>query len=267
MLDDSCGSVWSSGTVLPDLGLVVFGTADCDFSGTGPYADSIVALQVATGALAWRFHPQELPPNCDDDFGASANAGVSPTGKTTFLGEGGKDGTYYSLNPATGMLRWSTNVVFGGSSGGFVGTTAYSGDRVYGATGLGDFNPTPHGLQACDPSDPRDTAAQNPTGHVFDAQTGSLVWQTSGASSFGPTTFAGGRMFNGLALANQVVQVRDASTGRLLAQIPLPQANWSGMATVGDALVLGLGSDYNPRSSGIEALTPDGDPPVVPSSS
>src|ERR1019366_6213013 len=32
MLDDSCGSVWSSGTVLPDLGLVVFGTADCDFS-------------------------------------------------------------------------------------------------------------------------------------------------------------------------------------------------------------------------------------------
>ena len=31
LLNDGCGSVWSSGTVLPDLGLVIFGTADCDF--------------------------------------------------------------------------------------------------------------------------------------------------------------------------------------------------------------------------------------------
>ena len=29
VLDDGCGSVWSSGTVLPALGLAVFGTADC----------------------------------------------------------------------------------------------------------------------------------------------------------------------------------------------------------------------------------------------
>ena len=34
VLLDSCGSVWSSGTVLPDLGLVVFGTADCKFVGS-----------------------------------------------------------------------------------------------------------------------------------------------------------------------------------------------------------------------------------------
>jgi len=49
-----------------------------------------------------------------------------------------------------------------------------------------------------------------------------------------------------------------------VAQIGLPQANWSGIATVGDALVLGVGSTYDPSSSGIEVLTPSGDPPVVP---
>ena len=118
---------------------------------------------------------------CDFDFAATANAGASSAGITTFVGEGGKDGTYYSLDPATGEVRWSTNVVFGGSSGGFLGTTAYDGQHVYGATGLGDFNPSPRGLQVCDRSNPRGTAAQNPTDHVFDAQTGSVVWRASGS--------------------------------------------------------------------------------------
>lgn len=266
VLDDSCGSVWSSGTILPDLGLVVFGTADCDFSDSAPYADSVIALRIATGTLAWKFQPLHDAPDCDFDFGATPNAGVSAAGVTSFLGQGGKDGTYYSLNPTTGQQRWSTNVVFGGSSGGFIGTSAYDGTRVYGATGLGDFNPTPHGLQLCDPSDPRDKAAETPTDHAFDVQTGVVEWQATGASSFAPTTVAGGMTFNGLALANKVIQIRDAATGRLVVQVDLPEANWSGIATVGDALVFGMGSDFSPRSSGIEVLTPDGSPPVVPAS-
>ena len=40
-----------------------------------------------------------------------------------------------------------------------------------------------------------------------------------------------------------------------------------GIATVGNAVVFGLGSDYDPRSSGIEVLTPHGAPPVVPTTS
>ena len=267
VLDDSCGSVWSSGTVLPELGLVVFGTADCDFSGSGPYADSVMALRITDGALAWKFHPLGHAPACDDDFGASANAGLSANGKTTFLGEGSKNGTYYSLDPATGQLRWSTNVVFGGSSGGFIGTTAFDGGRVLGATALGDFLPTSRGtLPVCDPSDPRDVAQQNPTDHAFDSATGALLWQANDTASFSATTVAGGMMFNGLALAAKVIQVRDASTGRLLTQVGLPQFNWSGIATVGDALVFGVGTTASADSSGIEVLTPGGASPVVPGS-
>ena len=265
VMDDNCGSVWSSGTVLPALGLVVFGTADCNFLGLARYADSVIALRISNGTLAWRYHPLGHTPACDDDFGSSANAGVTTGGRTTFLGEGSKNGTYYSLDPRTGRLRWSTNVVFGGSSGGFIGTTAYDGTRVYGATALGDFLPRKGGGNTvCDPADPRDTPSQNPTDHAFDAATGSVAWQANGFASFSPTTVAGGMTFNGPALAATAVQVRDAATGRLLAQIGVPQANWSGIATVGDALVLGLGSTYDPSLSGIEVLTPGGDPPVVP---
>jgi polyvinyl alcohol dehydrogenase (cytochrome) len=266
VLDDSCGSVWSSGTVLPDLGLVVFGSADCDFTAAQRYADSIMALRIDTGTVAWIYHPLGDAPACDFDFGTSANAGVSASGVTSFVGEGSKDGTYYSLDPATGQLRWSTNVVFGGFSGGFIGTTAYDGHQVFGSTALGDFNPGREGNKLCDPSNPRDKAVQNPTTHAFDASSGVIAWQMNTASSFAPTTVAGGMTFNGLAFAKDVIQVRDAATGGLIVELKLPQSNWSGIATVGDALVFGLGTDFNPGSSGVEELTPGGKPPVVPRS-
>jgi outer membrane protein assembly factor BamB len=264
VLDDTCGSIWSSGTVLPDLGLVVFGTADCDFEGTSRYADSVLALRIANGSLAWRFHPLGHAPACDDDFGASANAGFE-AGRTVFLGEGSKDGTYYSLDPADGRRLWSTNVVFGGSSGGFVASTAYAGGNVYGATGLGDFNPTQNGgNHLCDPADSRDTETQNPTDHAFDAATGSILWQQSGAASFSPTTVAGGMTFNGPALAAKAIDVRNAANGDLLAHVMLPQYSWSGITVVGDAVIFGLGTTASPTSSGIEVLTPGGAPPKVP---
>jgi polyvinyl alcohol dehydrogenase (cytochrome) len=265
VLYDGCGSVWSSGTVLPALGLVVFGTADCNFKGSAPYADAIIALRISNGTLAWRFHPLGHAPSCDNDFGSSANAGVDAAGKISFLGAGSKNGTYYSLNPRTGRLRWATNVVFGGSSGGFIGSTAYDGEHVVGATALGDFLPRAGGINTvCDPSNSRDTATQNPSDHAFDAATGSVMWQEDNSASFGATTIAGGMAFNGLALVATAVQVRDVTTGALLVQVPVPQANWSGIATVGDALVLGTGSTFDPSSSGIEVLTPGGAPPVVP---
>ena len=55
--NDGCGSVWSSGTVLPSLGLVVFDSADCDFSNSEPFADAVFALHIPTGRLAWMYRP------------------------------------------------------------------------------------------------------------------------------------------------------------------------------------------------------------------
>ena len=267
VLDDGCGNVWSSGTLLPAAGLVVFGTADCDFSNSEPLSEAVIALHVADGATAWVYRPARSDDQCDFDFGATANAGVSAGGVASFLGEGSKDGTYYSLDPDTGEPRWDTNVVFGGFAGGFMATTAFDGSRVYGSTGVGDFGRfESNGPKLCDPSNPRDEPAQNPTTHAFDARTGAVAWQADRAASFAPTTVAGDLTFNGPALVADAVDVRVAATGKLAASIGLPAANWSGIATVGDALVLGVGSSYTAAHAGIEVLTPGGRPPVVPSS-
>jgi polyvinyl alcohol dehydrogenase (cytochrome) len=266
VLNDGCGNVWSSPTLLPAAGTVVLSAADCDFSNPPPISETVFALHVRDGSVAWTYRPTRPDPLCDLDFGATANAGVRADGTAQFLGVGAKDGTYYSLDPATGKLRWSTNVVFGGFSGGFMATTAFDGRRVYGSTGLGDFGRfESNGNHLCDPANPRDVAFQQPSTHAFDASTGAVVWQASNAASFAPTTVAGGMTFNGLALAKEV-DVRDAHTGALLTKLPVAAFPWSGIATVGNAVVFGTGASEQGSPDGIEVFTPRGATPQVPTS-
>lgn len=266
ILDNGCGNVWSSGSIIPNPGLVVFTEADCDFSNPPPTSETVFALRISDGRLVWRYRPPRPDPQCDYDFGGSANVGLASDGTATFLGVGSKDGSYYSLDPTTGHPRWITNVVFGGFSGGFIATTASDGARVYGSTAFGDFGRfESNGPRLCDPSDRRDTQFQNPSAHAFDARTGKVRWQASLAYSVAPTTVAGGMTFNGLAL-HAVVEVRDAATGRLVARVPTGIPCWSGIATVGDALVLGTGTSSLGSPAGVEAFTPGGRAPVVPAS-
>jgi len=265
VLNNGCGSVWSSGTVLPKLGLVVFDTADCHFSNPPPTAETVFALHIDDGRLAWIYRPTRPDEKCDFDFGATPNAGVRADGTTYFLGVGSKDGTYYSIDPSTGRLRWSTNVVFGGFSGGFIASAAFDGKRVYGSTAIGDFgNFEGVGEVYCDRSNPLDLAMQEPSVHTFDAATGAIVWQSDHAASFAPTTVAGRMTFNGPALGGAVLDVRDAATGFLIDQVGLPGSNWSGVATVGDALVMGIGDSYTAKPAGVAVVTPGGRPPIVP---
>ncbi len=267
VLNNGCGNIWSSGTVLPAAGLVVFDSADCKFADPPPTSESVVALHIATGRLAWMYRPTRAQNQCDLDFGGSANAGITAGGKATFLGVGSKDGTYYSLDPTTGRLRWSTNVVFGGFSGGFIATTAYDGSHVFGSTALGDYGRFEGAGQVhCDPGNPRDTPNQEPSVHAFNASTGAVRWQASQAASFGATTVAGSMTFNCPAFG-AVVQVRSAASGALLDQTALPINCWSGVATVGDALVLGTGTSSQGSPDGLLVLTPGGKRPVVPASS
>jgi polyvinyl alcohol dehydrogenase (cytochrome) len=262
--NDGCGSVWSSGTLLPAPKLVVFDVADCHFSDPLQFSETVLALRIRDGSVAWVFRPQRRDVHCDTDFGATPNAGVTARGVPTFLGVGGKDGTYYSLEPRTGALRWSTNVVFGGFSGGFIATAGFDGTRVHGSTALGDFGRFEGpGMVRCAPDNPRDLPFQEPTVHVFNARTGAVTWQANGGASFAPTTIAGNLTFNGLAL-REAVQVRDRDTGELLNELSIPAPCWSGIATAGDAIVFGTGASHIGSPDGILAFTPNGTAPDVP---
>src|SRR5437667_20606 len=140
----------------------------------------------------------------------TAQPATAATGRQPASKQGA--GTYYSLDPTTGAIKWATNVVFGGSAGGFIGTAAYDGQHVYGSTALGDVD------GPCNPGNPRDTRFQEPSLHVFDAHTGSVAWESSGVASFAPTTIAGGMVFGGVALS-AVVRIRDAAHGTVLGQL------------------------------------------------
>ncbi|MGO8874135.1 MAG: PQQ-binding-like beta-propeller repeat protein [Acidimicrobiales bacterium] len=187
VLYDGCGGVWSSGTYLPVLDDVVFTVADCNNGNSeSATAERVLPLDARTGALRWSSNVVGTDPGCEcDEVGTTAGLGAD--GAPDFLGAFGKGGTYTSLDPTTGAVRWSTRAVFGGAAGGFIGSPAYTGSVIYGATGIGDTS----GGGVCQPGAPGDAAVENPSFFAIDAATGAVLWHADDAQSFGSTTYAG----------------------------------------------------------------------------
>ncbi len=267
ILNDGCGGVWTSPTIIEHDNVAIVAVADCHFESPPPYNERVLALNIADGTIKWVFFPPRgNDPMCDWDFGATANLGTAPDGTPIFLGICAKDGYCYSLDPETGALRWATNVVFGGFAGGFIATSAYDGARVYGATALGDFGRfEANGNILCQPLNPADQPFQEPSMHAFDAATGTVAWQADASQAFGPTTVAGGMTFVPLGITPQI-QIRDAATGQLIRTIALPTNSDSGITTVGNAIFFGIGNSQSGNPAGVMAYTPLGAPPELPHS-
>jgi polyvinyl alcohol dehydrogenase (cytochrome) len=250
VLDDGCGGIWSSGSYLPVLDDVVFTMADCnDGNLQTATSERVVALDARTGSVRWTTSVGGPNLHCDFDE-VGTNVGLTPAGTPEFLGAFGKDGRYISLDPATGAIRWSTRVTFGGTAGGFIGSPAFDGSVIYGATGLGDLT-TPSG---CSPGSPGDATSQvNPSFFAIDATSGRILWHASDARSFGATTVSGGMTFS-CQLFDPTVQVRDAITGFLLTKLALPGPCWSGVAISGGTVLTGVGTSASGTPTGVIAF-------------
>jgi polyvinyl alcohol dehydrogenase (cytochrome) len=244
LLNNGCGGVWSSPTIVRAANLAVYDVADCKFSNPNPYDEKVFALRIDTGKLAWVMDPQRKDDGCDFDFGATANLGLGLDGKPAFLGVGGKDGTYYSMDPYTGKLRWKRKAI--GDFGRF--------------EGFGDLG--------CDLGNPADLPAQEPTLHALDGKTGAKLWSARSTLSFAPTSVAGGMTFVCADLGPQNVfqriDIRDAATGIPDALIPLPVACQSGIVPVGNTIFFGTGTSEEPQPAGVWAYTPLGEPVTIP---
>ena len=118
----------------PDRGLLFVGTQNAYTENPAPYGDaiSIVALDAATGDVAWAF---AAPPNDGetapvDDVGLSASPhlfSVEIDGEMRDLvGEGQKSGVYWALDRDTGEVIWETQVSPAGFLGGMEGTSGYA---------------------------------------------------------------------------------------------------------------------------------------------
>jgi polyvinyl alcohol dehydrogenase (cytochrome) len=175
------------------------------------YFDSIMALDMTTGAVKWatRAIPYDAwtvdcipffgdgdlcpdPAGPDFDFGqAPALFTIKATGgkSVDVVGAGQKSGQYWALDAATGAVRWVTQAGPGGTAGGLQWGSAVDSSRVYTANANSNFVPwtLPSGAE---------TTAGVWTG--LNATTGQILWQTTpphGGGASGPVTTANGIVF------------------------------------------------------------------------
>jgi polyvinyl alcohol dehydrogenase (cytochrome) len=205
------------------------------------HADSILALDLGTGAIKWAKRletwNQTSPPypypfangsdfwnvdcfvtftNCpagtgpDYDFGSAPNEITYQTanGPKTIIGAGQKSGIYYALDPNTGAVLWQTQVGPGSSLGGLEWGSASDGTRIYVAIG------NLYGISYA--------AGSAGSWAALDPATGAILWQKAdpnGAIDLGPVAVANGVVYAdsmaGGATAPTMLAL-DAATGSTL---------------------------------------------------
>ena len=264
----SGAAVWGSTPAIDPLtGLVYVGTGNnytvpagictqpnqtgCTQPPATDHADSIVALSLLTGAIAWATptltadvsttactNPAEL---CgpDFDFGSGPNVYTArlPNGlPRTLVGIGQKSGVYYALDPVTGSIVWSTKIGPGTQLGGIQWGSATDGTRIYAAES--DFYGVPYTVNG--------KSITGGSWAALDAATGKILWQTAdpqGAPDLGYMTVANGVVYApSLAGSGANMYALNAATGAV---------DWSfasgGSVVAGPAIVNGTvywGSGY-----------------------
>ena len=134
-------------------------------------------------------------------------------------------------------LRWKTALGPGSPTGGFIGSTAFDGQRIYGSDAL--------------------------TGRVAAlGRDGSIRWSSvdGGPLDFSPVAVARGVLYT--VNPAGVLTARSAATGAILTRIPLGAPTFGGISAAGRALYVSIGigpppppapQEYGPGS--IVALT------------
>jgi polyvinyl alcohol dehydrogenase (cytochrome) len=172
------------------------------------HVDSVLALRMTSGQIVWadRFASADdwnvacfinftnCPVNAgpDFDFGSGVNLITVQTkkGPVQILGAGQKSGVYSALDPATGNVRWATQVGPGSSLGGIEWGSATDGTRIYVA--IGNLYGIPYSVGG-----QTDYAG---SWAALDPLTGAIVWQVAdpnGAIDLGPMTVSNGIVYAG----------------------------------------------------------------------
>src|SRR5262249_9710100 len=121
--------VWSTPAVDVARGMLYVGSGNTYAPPTAPLADSILAIEYATGRLVWsrQFTAPDVfsaghPIGKDADVGASPNLWRSKG--RALVGAGDKAGVYHALDRDTGAVVWETTLPPGGLFGGDIGSAA-----------------------------------------------------------------------------------------------------------------------------------------------
>ena len=186
------------------LACIAAGQSDGACQSREDYADSILALNLKTGAVKWGKRLMQWPAatgtddwnlscksspftNCpapagpDFDFGSGPNEITYKTskGSATIIGAGQKSGIYYALDPETGAELWHTQVGPGIQWG-----SASDGKRIY--------------VAVSNPSGASYAGGKAGSWVALDPATGKILWQKpdpNGVTDIGPMAVANGVVY------------------------------------------------------------------------
>ncbi len=268
----SGGSIWGGTPAIDPRRQLVYVTTgqnyavppeakDCQLAGGSPaeclspdnHKDSILALDLRSGAIEWSAGPQAFddwnggcipgfpPDNCpespgpDWDFGTGAQLlSIRVDGRRRrVVGAGQKSGQYWLLDAATGEVLWSASVGPGGINGGIQWGTATDGRRIYVAEA--NFERLTHTL-------PDGQTITSGSFAALDAATGAILWQvpdpTDGIDT-AAVTVANGVVYAG-SLTGRMFAL-DAETGEIRWDFQGQGPSAAGPAVVGGVVYWGNG--------------------------
>jgi polyvinyl alcohol dehydrogenase (cytochrome) len=290
----SGAGVWGSNSVIDGgRGLVYVGTGNnyshpvdatyqaCISGGGAPgscdspdnHVDSVVALNLSTGAIVWSTQLTTwsqpfvtdgtddwnvgclLPPgtNCPSNAGPDYDFASAPNlitykdqGQTkTILGAGQKSGIYFALDPDTGAELWHTQVGPGSALGGMEWGSATDGKRIYVSIANLYGIPTPFGSAG--------------SWAALDPNTGAILWQKAdpnGSLALGPLTVSNDVVFAPSMAGDPsapTMLALNANNGKTLWSFASGASVNAGATVVGDSVYWGSGY----ANLGIPGFTPN----------
>ena len=141
-------AVWNTPAIDAKRNQLTIGTGDNYTQPDTEYVDSVLALDLDTGRVKWRFQPvasdawnaacvmRELSKNCpegdgpDFDIGAGTVLAKDAAGREVLLA-GAKSGIAYGIDPDTGRMLWETRLGHGGVVGGINFAMAAGDGRAF----------------------------------------------------------------------------------------------------------------------------------------
>jgi polyvinyl alcohol dehydrogenase (cytochrome) len=237
-------AVWSTVSIDPESRTVYATTGNNYTEEAGPTSDSILALDLDTGAVKWITQLTEgdvftilNPRSPDSDFGANPmlfDATIEGE-QRQLVGAGQKSGVYWVLDRTSGEVIWSQAVSPGSALiGGILNNGAYDGERIVvaGSTGTSE---SPGSEPSKDGEQRARLAALDPVSGDFlwDRQIRAWVWA--------PLTIANGVAF--VAVDTDLDAV-DAATGERLFTFATDGTITSAPAIVDGRVYFGSGISY-----------------------
>jgi polyvinyl alcohol dehydrogenase (cytochrome) len=222
-------AVWGSPAVDTTRKVLYVGTGNNYAMPSGPYSDSMLAIDYTTGNLVWshQFTMDDIftvtggAGGPDFDLGSSAN--LFSVDGTDYVGIGIKNGQYFAMDRDTGTVKWMTMLTQGSVLGGVISASAYADGVAFAASNRNMDGYT-------------DTVAIN----VHD---GKELWRnTAPMTTYGAVAHANGVLY--LATTAGTVFALDGASGKVLWMADAPDSMAGGPAVADGKLFVPWGYQW-----------------------